>query len=150
MALAPSRCRRRRRSAPGADTSRHEFSGHTWRARKYRQAQARPLCGGLKPLAASQHLHRWDENLVESLPMHFNGMQLAPLGELIFGIARDWHFAPQHKATLTAVIVELITTNDSFADFVRGATAAWKPPNDEKAAIEQRILSARLDSNNYS
>jgi hypothetical protein len=108
------------------------------------------FCGVLKPLAASQHLHRWDENLVESLPMHFNGMQLAPLGELIFGIARDWHFAPQHQANVTGIVVELISANDSFADFVRGATTAWKPPGDEKAAIEQRILSARLDSNNYS
>jgi len=57
------------------------------------------FCGVLKPLAASQHLHRWDENLVESLPTHFNGMQLAPLGELIFGIGSDWHFALNIKPT---------------------------------------------------
>jgi len=62
---------------------------------------------------------------LNTLPTIFNGMQLAPLGELIFGIARDWHFAPQHQANVTGVVVELISANDSFADFVRGATTAW-------------------------
>ncbi|MDD1523465.1 MULTISPECIES: hypothetical protein [Bradyrhizobium] len=106
--------------------------------------------GVLKPLAASEHLYRWDENLVKSLPMYFDGMQLARLGELIFGIARDWHFAPQHKVSMTDTVIDLIGANQSFAEFVRSACTAWKTSTDEKAALEQRILSARLDSNNYS
>lgn len=106
--------------------------------------------GVLKPPAASEHLHRWDENLVKSLPMYFDGMQLARLGELIFGIARDWHFASQHKVSITDSIIDLLGANQDFAKFARSACAAWKAPTDEKAALEQRILSARLDSNNYS
>jgi hypothetical protein len=54
-------------------------------------ATARPkpklFSGVLKPLAASEHLYHWDESRVESLPAYFGGMQLAPQGELVFGIA---------------------------------------------------------------
>jgi len=120
---------------------------------KYRQTQAGTFSAAYSnPLLQANIFTAGMSISSKSLSMHFDGMQLAPLGELNLRLSLgNWHFAPQHKATMTGVIVELITANDSFADFVRVATAAWKPPDDEKAAIEQRILSARLlDSNNYS
>lgn len=106
--------------------------------------------GVLQPLAASEHLHRWDGSLVTSLSMYFDAIQFSRLGDLVFGIARDWHFAEHHKVTLTDVVTKLIGTNQHFANFIRNASSAWKAPTDDKAALEQRILSARLDNNNYS
>lgn len=105
--------------------------------------------GVLKPLTTNQHLFRWDYHLVESLPTHFGAVQLAPQGELIFGTARDWHFSPHHQASLISIIVGLIRKDSGFADDINRSTAAWELPNDEKAALEHRILSAQLDYNNY-
>jgi hypothetical protein len=42
--------------------------------------------GTLRPLAANGDLHVLDENLVECLSTYFAGMQLAPLGEIVFGM----------------------------------------------------------------
>lgn len=106
--------------------------------------------GVLRPLAADGDLHTLDENLVDCLSIYFDGMQLAPLGEIVFGMARDWHFAPQHKVTMTNVIIELIRANPDFAEFVKGTASAWEIPNGEKPAIERRILAARLDKDNYT
>jgi hypothetical protein len=106
--------------------------------------------GVLRPLAADGDLHALDENLVDCLSTYFAAMQLVPLGEIVFGMARDWHFAPQHKAILTSVVIELIQSKPDFAEFVKGAVSAWELPNAEKAAIERRILAARLDKDNYA
>ncbi|WP_342723358.1 hypothetical protein AAFG07_29945 [Bradyrhizobium sp. B097] len=103
----------------------------------------------LRPLASNKALHLFDENLVEDLHVHFAGMQFAPLGEIAFNIARDWHFAAHHRVTMTSIIVELIGTNDSFAKSLGEVAATWTATGDEKAALEQRILQARLDSANY-
>ncbi|MET4232615.1 ABC-type cobalamin/Fe3+-siderophores transport system ATPase subunit [Bradyrhizobium sp. LA6.10] len=106
--------------------------------------------GVLRPLAADGDIHLLDKNLVACLSSYFGGMQLAPLGEIIFGMARDWHFAPQHRAFLTNVVIELILSNSDFSGFVKGAASAWALPKDEKAALEKRILAARLDNDNYA
>lgn len=105
--------------------------------------------GPLKPITANTHLYRWDEAITAALGDYFDGMQLSTQGDIVFNLARDWHFAPHHTVTMLSVVSDLANADPAFADYLRSAIAIWPAPDDEKAAIEQRIRAAQLDSANY-
>src|SRR6202040_4211729 len=84
----------------------------------------------------------------KSLPFSF-AAQWAQQGDMIFNMARDWHNAPYRNKSMREVVRELVRANAKFAAFVDDASAKWRRPEDQKQALELRILAAQLDSANY-
>ncbi len=112
------------------------------------KSRAELFSTALRPLAAHPWLYFWDEERVKALPYSF-ATQWAGQGETIFNMARDWHHAPYRSRSMRDVIGELVRSNEEFAAFVNDATAAWEAPQDDKGALELRILAAQLDARNY-
>ena len=104
--------------------------------------------GILRPLVTHSRIYHWDDERLKALPFSF-AAQWAQQGDMIFNIARDWHNAPYRNKSMREVVSELVRVDAEFAAFVNDATAKWRRPEDQKQALELRILAAQLDSANY-
>ena len=104
--------------------------------------------GILRPLVTHNRMYNWDDERLKALPFAF-AVQWAQQGDMIFNMARDWHNAPYRNKTLREVIRELVRGDPEFASFVNESTAQWPRPDDQKRALELRILAAELDNANY-
>ena len=114
--------------------------------------KARPelFKGVLKPLVQSEHFYWWDDGRVQSLALNFAGEQLVSLGDTVFALARDWHFASHRQLTLRGAISGLVAEHPAFSADVVGFTGAWDTREDPKANLEQKLLAAQLDGANYN
>ncbi|MBV8755108.1 MAG: ATP-binding protein [Hyphomicrobiales bacterium] len=105
--------------------------------------------GVLRPLVTHNRIYQWDDERAVALQFGFPAPHWARQGDMIFNMARDWHQAPYRHKSMRVVVAELTQSDAEFAFFVNEATAKWRPPSDQKSALELRILAAQLDSRNY-
>jgi hypothetical protein len=103
--------------------------------------------GILRPLIVHSLIYHWDD---ERLAMNTGiPVQWAQQGDLVLNMAREWHGAPYRQKSMREIIRELARADSDFAAFVKGATTQWQLPDDTKSALEERILAAQLDAENY-
>lgn len=107
------------------------------------------LQGMLRPLLANRRLYVWDKNRVDAMQYRFDAGAWARQGEVIFQMARAWCSAPYRNVTLRQLAAHLVAFHTDIAEFLAVAIEQWETPQDEKAALELRMLKAELDRNNY-
>ncbi|MDZ4255891.1 MAG: hypothetical protein U1A72_25270 [Sulfuritalea sp.] len=103
----------------------------------------------LRPLLANRRLYVWDKHRVDAMQYGFDAGAWARQGEMIFQMAREWFSAPYRGVTLRQLAANLVAFHSDIAEFLALAIEQWETPQDEKAALELRILKAELDRNNY-
>lgn len=104
--------------------------------------------GPLKPLLSQHWLYTWDDARVDRAAGSFDAMTWVRSGEFVFQVARDWVTAPYRQRKLRQIVSEVIAQDADVGRFVHDATAQWQSPDDAKAALEFRILKAKLDYRN--
>jgi hypothetical protein len=106
--------------------------------------------GPLKPLLALHHAYVWDSHRVDENAYAFDAATWLRSGEVVFEMARDWVLAAYRQKKLRQIVSELITRDKWIAGFVRAAAQGWTAPDDEKGALELRLLVAELNDRNYT
>lgn len=106
------------------------------------------FAGPLKPLLTLHRLFLWDEGRVRDRQF-FDGMNWSRSGTAIFEMAKAWHLASHRKTALRDTVCRKLVIEPELGEFVRHATESWKPPEDQKASIEFRILVAQLNHRNW-
>ena len=105
--------------------------------------------GVLRPLLAVAELYVWDEGRVANSGMAFDQFAWVRAGDTVFEMAKNWTFAPYRQNDLLGIARALMFTDEGLAKFLIDSTLNWPVPPDQKAALEQQVLAAKLDVTNY-
>ena len=67
----------------------------------------------------------------------------------MFNFARDWALAPHRGKELLDVVVDLLKADSAVAARLQAMIPTWSRPEDPKAALEFKLMSAMLNRDNY-
>lgn len=114
-------------------------------------AKYRPslLTGPLAALLTSPNLFCWDSDRVTQIGYNFIEWSWIQAGEAMFNFARDWTLAPHRRQRFLDVVVELLLADDDVALRLQALVQSWPLPEDQKEALEFKVLFAALDRANY-
>ncbi|TDV32491.1 hypothetical protein N440_3394 [Stenotrophomonas sp. CC22-02] len=114
-------------------------------------AKYRPslLTGPLAALLTFPNLFYWDSVRVKQVGSKFIGWSWLKGGQAIYDFARDWTLAPHRQRKFLDVVVELLLVDHDVARSLRALLPTWALPDDQKEALEFKLLFAALDETNY-
>lgn len=114
-------------------------------------AKYRPslLTGPLAALLTFPNLFYWDSVRVKQVGSNFIGWSWLKGGQAIYDFARDWTLAPHRQRKFLDVVVELLLVDHDVARSLRALLPTWALPDDQKEALEFKLLFAALDETNY-
>ncbi|MCK0510919.1 hypothetical protein [Aromatoleum buckelii] len=107
------------------------------------------LTGPLAALITFPNLFYWDSARVKQVGNNFIAWSWLRGGETMFNFARDWTLAPHRKQKFLDVVVKLLLADDDVARRLQALLPTWALPEDEKEALEFKLLFAALDRANY-
>ncbi len=114
-------------------------------------AKYRPslLSGVLAPLLTFPNVFYWDSVRVDQISYNFVGSSWLQAGQALFEFARDWTLAPHRRKKFLDVVVELLIADDVIARRLQALVPTWSLPDDQKEALEFKLIYAALDRSNY-
>lgn len=107
------------------------------------------LAGPLAPLLTGPDVFIWDQNRVKNIGYNFDAFTWRRSGRVVFDIARDWTLAPHRRKELLDVVVDLLKADSAVAARLQALIPTWPLPEDPKAALEFKLVSAMLNRDNY-
>ncbi|MDG2509377.1 hypothetical protein [Stenotrophomonas maltophilia] len=114
-------------------------------------AKYRPslLTGPLAALLTFPNLFYWDSVRVKQVGSNFIDWSWLKGGQAMYDFARDWTLAPHRQRKFLDVVVELLLADHDVARSLRTLLPTWALPDDQKEALEFKLLFAALDETNY-
>lgn len=105
--------------------------------------------GALAPLLTDPLVFYWDSERVKYISHKFDGYTWLQEGEAMFEFARNWTLAPHRQKALQSVVTDLLTTDSVVAARLQAVIPSWSLPENQKEALEFKLLFAELNRDNY-
>ena len=108
------------------------------------------LKGPLRAFLDEQRIYGWDQRRAMNHAGSVDVLSWAHQGDFVLNAARRWNRAEYRTRSVVEVVAGIVTSDKEIGKSIVQSMIRWEAPDDEKAALEFRIMMAKLDFNNYA